>query len=185
MLSLHKYHIPSLIINFWLYNPPSPIYRSIYLFKQKIYPVIIPPPLECKSPPACIEIWIRLFTTFLSLKMWSNSKKYYGYKLLSELLCDLFYNTFFSPRWPHFEGNGHNMCSFLSYKKINTLATSTSPRRLNWEVSTHYATPTTPPWVSQNHMTLTSGICLDLSFLDLWKNKTVKSKQNKKYFGLM
>ena len=118
LLSLHKYHIPSLIINFWLYNPPSPIYRSIYLFKQKIYPVIIPPPLECKSPPACIEIWIRLFTTFWSLKMWSNSKKYYGYMLLSELLCDLFYNTFFSPRWPHFEGNGHNMCSFLSYKKI-------------------------------------------------------------------
>ena len=137
------------------------------------------------SPTACIEIWIRLFTTFWSLKMWSNSKKYHGYMLLSELLCDLFYNTSFSPQWPHFEGNGHNMCSFLSYKKINTLATSTSPRRLNWEVSTHYATPTTPPWVSQNHMTLTSGICLDLSFLDLWKNKTVKSKQNKKYFGLM
>lgn len=109
---------PALSINFWLYNPPSPIYRSMNLFKQKINPVIIPPPLECKSPPACIEIWIRLFTTFWSLKMWSNSKKYYGYMLLSELLCDLFYNTFFSLRWPHFEGNGHNMCSFLSYKKI-------------------------------------------------------------------
>ena len=106
----HK--LPIIILHLPFISP------STYLNKKYISSYKLPPPLEYKSPTACIEICIRLFTTFWSLKMWSNSKKYYGYMLLSELLCYLFYNTFFSPQWPRFDGNGHNMFSFLSYKKI-------------------------------------------------------------------
>lgn len=40
---------------------------------------------------------------------------------------------------------------FFLIKRSYTLVTSTSPCRLNWEVSTHYPTPATLPWVSQNH----------------------------------
>ena len=104
----HK--LPIIILHLPIIGP------STYLNKKYISGYKLSARLN--SPTACIEIWIRLFTTFWSLKMWSNSNKYHGYMLLSELLCDLFYNTSFSPKWPHFEGNGHNMCSFLSYKKI-------------------------------------------------------------------
>lgn len=154
------------VVNFWLYNPPPPIYRSMNLFKQKIYPVIIPPPLECKSPPACIEIWIRLFTTFWSLKMWSNSKKYYGYICFCQnCYVTCFTTLFLAPDDPILRAMDIICALFFLIKRYHTLATSTSPCRPNCEVSTHYPTSPTRPWVSQNHMTLTSGICLDLILL--------------------
>ena len=104
----HK--VPIIILHLPIIGPSTYLNKK-YISRYKL-------PAHLNSPTACIQIWIQLFTTFWSLKCDQIQKSIMVICFCQNCYVTCFTTLFFSPPWPCFEGNGHNMFSFLSYKKI-------------------------------------------------------------------